>query len=59
MKKIAIITGALLVAAGVIWFAFNGGWFFLNILVIVVIIPAAVIALLVRMLWRRLRRNRP
>ncbi len=59
MKKIAIITGGLLVAAGVIWFAFNGGRLVLNILVIVVIIPAAVIAFLLRMLWRRLRRNRP
>ena len=59
MKRIAIITGALLVAAGVIWFAFNGGWLVLNILVVVVIIPAAVIAFLLRMLWRRLRRNRP
>ena len=55
MKKLIISSAVILAAAGIAWLISIGGWFFLNILVIVVVIPVTLGLCLLRMLLRMRR----
>ena len=61
MKKKNIILGLVILAVvGAAWlFAINGGWLVLNILVVLVVIPIALVLCLIRMLRRRRREGPP
>ena len=54
MKKFIIIPSAIiLAAAGIAWLISIGGWFFLNILVVLVVIPIALGLCLLKMRRRK------
>lgn len=61
MKKKNIILGLVILAVvGAAWlFSINGGWLVLNILVVLVVIPIALVLCLIRMLRRRRREGPP
>ena len=61
MKKKNIILGLVILAVGgAAWlFSINGGWLVLNILVVLVVIPVALVLCLIRMLRRRRREGPP
>ncbi len=58
MKKLIISSAIILAAVGITWLISIGGWFFLNILVILVVIPIALGLFLLKMLLRMRRRKR-
>ena len=56
MKQKNIIFGLVILAVvGAAWLISNGGWFFLNILVVLVVIPIGLALCLLRVLRRRRR----
>ena len=61
MKKRNLILGLVILAVvGAAWlFSINGGWLVLNILVVLVVIPIALVLCLIRMLRRRRREGPP
>ena len=60
MKKNIILGLVILAVVGAAWlFSINGGWLVLNILVVLVVIPVALVLCLIRMLRRRRREGPP
>ena len=61
MKRKNVIFGLVILAVvGAAWlFSINGGWLVLNILVVLVVIPIALVLCLIRMLRRRRREGPP
>ena len=58
MKKLIISSAIILAAIGIVWLIAMGGWFLLNILVILVVIPIALGLFLLKMLLRMRSRKR-
>ncbi len=58
MKKLIISSAIILAAVGIAWLISIGGWFFLTILVVLVVIPIALGLCLLKMLLRMRTRKR-
>ena len=58
MKRLIISSAIILAAVGIAWLISIGGWFFLNILVVLVVIPIALGLCLLKILLRMRTRKR-